>query len=234
MKVDSPSSCPWSWLDSKLMPVEFIYGDKRPKFGFGDRIGLQNCKLYLFSIGCSLLFLLLELENLFWIGSILGGLVFMNDAAWPGNIFSTSDVIGASQVSFCLLEFRVFRWALDLTLFTLSGGLPGLVAADPFAAEAPKFICMCFLATVWEGAIPAGDPKPKPNCWAWRSCWWFWRFWSAFVKWTDLLRWFVVREISEPAVPFIWLRPEGAAGVFACLKLFLTFCFCCAVKLWRL
>jgi hypothetical protein len=79
--VDSPSSCPWSWLDSKLMPVEFTYGDKRPKFGFGDSIGLQNCKLYLFSIGCSLLFLLLELENLFWIGSILGGLVFVNDAA---------------------------------------------------------------------------------------------------------------------------------------------------------
>ena len=62
------------------MPVELIYGDKRPKFEFGDRIGLQNCKLYLFSIGCSLLFLLRELENRFWIGSMLGGFVFVNDA----------------------------------------------------------------------------------------------------------------------------------------------------------
>ena len=169
MKVDSPSSCPWSWLDSKLIPVELIYGDRRPKFEFGDSIGLQNCKLYLFSIGWSLLFLLLELENRFWIGSMLGGFAFVNDADWPGKRPSASDA-GAPRASFCLLESRVFRWALDFTLFTLSGGLPGLVAADPLAAEAPKFICTCFLATVCAGAIPAGDPKPKPNYCAWRSC----------------------------------------------------------------
>ena len=109
--------------------------------------------------------MLLELENRFWIGSILGGLEFVNDAVWTGYRLSTSDDSGAaSRLSFCLLGFRVFRWALDLTLFTLSVGLPGFAAVPPLAAEAPKFIYMCFLATVCAGAIPAGDPKPKPNC----------------------------------------------------------------------